>query len=223
MGTVLRTYTRARILDVVDTIKQSMVKVILAFVPEGDLYPLMQEVVLQNITGIQWIASEAWITAARPSTPEIYRSFGGTIGFVVRKAAIPRFEPFLRGISPYADPSAGFIRDFWEIMAGCRPLAPGQVQGGVAGGVAGGGAGGVKWCSGTETLAGSSNVFFNVTQLRVAYNVYNAVYAIAHALHNLIFCQTYGESPVMPCVNVSQIQPKQVRQTATNTSAVLHE
>ncbi|XP_062329927.1 extracellular calcium-sensing receptor [Osmerus eperlanus] len=201
VGTVLRTYTRARILDVVDTIKQSMVKVILAFVPEGDLYPLMQEVVLQNITGIQWIASEAWITAARPSTPEIYRSFGGTIGFVVRKVAIPRFEPFLRGISPYADPSAGFIRDFWEIMAGCRPLARSGARSGGEG---------VKWCSGTETLAGSSDVFFNVTQLRVAYNVYNAVYAIAHALHNLIFCQTYGESLEMPCVNVSQIQPKQV-------------
>ncbi|XP_074496894.1 extracellular calcium-sensing receptor-like [Sebastes fasciatus] len=116
VGTILRTYTMDKILDVVEMIKQSTVKVILAFVPEGDFYPLMKEVVKQNITGIQWIASEAWITAARPSTPEIYRAFGGALGFVVQKMAIPNLKPFLTGISPYADPTAAFVRDFWEIM-----------------------------------------------------------------------------------------------------------
>ncbi|XP_075956731.1 extracellular calcium-sensing receptor-like [Anarhichas minor] len=116
VGTILRTYTMDKILDVVEMIKQSAVKVILAFVPEGDFYPLMKEVVKQNITGIQWIASEAWITATRPSTPEIYRAFGGALGFVVKKMAIPNLKQFLTGISPYTDPSATFVRDFWEIM-----------------------------------------------------------------------------------------------------------
>ncbi|XP_027136154.1 extracellular calcium-sensing receptor-like [Larimichthys crocea] len=116
VGTILRTYTMDKILDVVEMIKQSTVKVILAFVPEGDFYPLMKEVVKQNITGIQWIASEAWITASRPSTPEMYRAFGGALGFVVQKMAIPNLKPFLTDISPYTDPRAGFVRDFWEIM-----------------------------------------------------------------------------------------------------------
>ncbi|XP_068440258.1 extracellular calcium-sensing receptor [Clinocottus analis] len=116
VGTILRTYTMDKILDVVEMIKQSAVKVILAFVPEGDFYPLMKEVVKQNITGIQWIASEAWITATRPSTPEIYQAFGGALGFVVQKMAIPNLQHFLTGISPYADPSAAFVRDFWEVM-----------------------------------------------------------------------------------------------------------
>nr|AEB77814.1 olfactory receptor family C subfamily 3 member 1 [Salmo salar] len=116
VGTVLRTYPSSKILDVVDMIKQSTVQVILSFVPEGDLYPLMREVVRQNITHIQWIASEAWITAARPSTPEIYSSFGGAIGFVVRKMAIPKLRHFLMGISPYTDRKAAFVRDFWEKM-----------------------------------------------------------------------------------------------------------
>ncbi|XP_075330723.1 extracellular calcium-sensing receptor-like [Odontesthes bonariensis] len=114
--TVLRTYPVNRILDVVEIIKQSTVKVILAFVPEGDFYPLMKEVVKQNITGIQWIASEAWITAPRPSTPEMYQAFGGALGFVVQKMAIPKLKPFLTAISPYTDPSAAFVKDFWEIM-----------------------------------------------------------------------------------------------------------
>ncbi|XP_013763543.1 extracellular calcium-sensing receptor-like [Pundamilia nyererei] len=116
VGTILRTYTKDRFLKVVEIIKQSTVKVILAFVPEGDFYPLMQEIVNQNITGIQWIASEAWITASRPSTPEIYTAFGGTLGFVVQKMAIPNFKHFLTSISPYTDPHAPFVKDFWEII-----------------------------------------------------------------------------------------------------------
>ncbi|XP_053176080.1 extracellular calcium-sensing receptor-like [Scomber japonicus] len=116
VGTILRTYTMDKILDVVEMIKQSTVEVILAFVPEGDLYPLMKEIVKQNITGIQWIGSEAWITATRPSTPETYKAFGGALGFVVKKMAIPNLKPFLTGISPYTDPAAAFVRDFWEIM-----------------------------------------------------------------------------------------------------------
>uniref|UniRef100_A0A8D3BQI2 Olfactory receptor C family, n1 n=1 Tax=Scophthalmus maximus TaxID=52904 RepID=A0A8D3BQI2_SCOMX len=166
VGTILRTHTMDKILDVVEMIKQSTVKVILAFIPEGDFYPLMKEVVKQNITGIQWIASEAWITAPRPSTPEIYKAFGGALGFVVQKMAIPNLKPFLTGISPHADPSGAFVRNFWEIMVGCRSVLPGN-----------------------ETLLYSQDMFFNVTQLRVSYNVYKAVYAIAHALHQLVFCQ----------------------------------
>lgn len=193
-----------KILDVVEMIKQSTVKVILAFVPEGDFYPLMKEVVKQNITGIQWIASEAWITAARPSTPEIYRAFGGALGFVVQKMAIPNLKPFLTGISPYADPTAAFVRDFWEIMVGCRPVLPGEHTGTDA-----------EICTGYETLTNSQDMFFNVTQLRVSYNVYKAVYSIAHALHQLVFCKPVGEKTVRPCLNISEIQPKEVRNGAS--------
>lgn len=200
VGTILRTYTRDKILDVVEMIKESTVKVILAFVPEGDFYPLMKEIVKQNITGIQWIASEAWITAPRPSTPEIYQAFGGALGFVVQKMAIPNLKPFLTGISPYTDPDAAFVRDFWEIMVGCRAVSPGEHTATTA-----------DVCTGNETLINSQDVFFNVTELRVSYNVYTAVYAIAHALHKLVFCHPAGEKPVRPCLNISEIQSQQVR------------
>ncbi|XP_030600131.1 extracellular calcium-sensing receptor [Archocentrus centrarchus] len=116
VGTILRTYTKEKFLEVVEMIKQSTVKIILAFVPEGDFYPLMKEVVNQNITGIQWIASEAWITAPRPSTIEIYTAFGGALGFVGQKMAIPNFKQFLTSINPYTDPHSPFMREFWEIM-----------------------------------------------------------------------------------------------------------
>ncbi|KAL3991807.1 hypothetical protein ACER0C_011432 [Sarotherodon galilaeus] len=201
VGTILRTHTKDRFLKVVEIIKQSSVKVILAFVPEGDFYPLMKEIVNQNITGIQWIASEAWITASRPSTPEIYTAFGGALGFVVKKMAIPNFKHFLTSISPYTDPHAPFVRDFWQIMVGCMPVLPGARTSTDDT---------TKRCIGNETLMNSDDVFFNVTELRVTYNVYKAVYAIAHALHQLVFCQPVGAKTVNPCVNLSEIQPKEV-------------
>uniref|UniRef100_A0A8C5HNG0 Extracellular calcium-sensing receptor-like n=1 Tax=Gouania willdenowi TaxID=441366 RepID=A0A8C5HNG0_GOUWI len=208
VGTVLRTYSMDKILDVVEMIKQSTVKVILAFVPEGDLYPLMKEVVKQNITGIQWIASEAWITAARPSTPEMYRAFGGALGFVVQKVEIPNLKPFLTSISPYKDPNAAFVGDFWEVMVGCRPNLPGTQTVTVKT---------KKFCTGNETLENFQDVFFDVTHLRVSYNVYNAVYAVAHALHHLLFCKKPGEKAEKLCFNISEIQPKQVRSRGENT------
>ncbi|XP_075891892.1 extracellular calcium-sensing receptor-like [Nelusetta ayraudi] len=195
VGTILLTYPMEKIMEVVEMIKLSSVKVILAFVPEFDFYPLMVEVVKQNITGIQWIASEAWITATQLSTPEMYRAFGGALGFVVQKMAIPKLKPFLADISPDTDPGAAFVRDFWQTMVGCRPQDhTGAMK---------------ETCSGDEAV-NFQDVFFNVTQLRVSYNVYKAVYAIAHALHQLIFCKAVGEQPVQPCLDISQIHPKEV-------------
>ncbi|KAM9318696.1 extracellular calcium-sensing receptor-like [Pholidichthys leucotaenia] len=201
VGTVKRTYGRDKILDVVELIKSSTVKVILAFSPEGDFTPLMKEVVKQNITGIQWIGSEAWITAPQPSTPEIYQAFGGALGFALQKMAIPNLEQFLKGINPFTDPQAAFVKEFWEIMVGCTPVLPGIHMSTE---------GRNKMCRGNETLENSRDVFFNVTQLRVSYNVYKGVYAIANALHQLIFCQPAGEMRVKPCLNLSDIQPKEV-------------
>lgn len=204
VGTVLCTYPVEKILKVVEMIERSTVKVILAFVPEGDFYPLMEEIVKQKVTGFQWIASEAWITATRPSTPEMYQAFGGALGFVVQKMAIPDLNPFLTNISPYTDPSAAFIKEFWKIIVGCTPVSPDIDTYSDPEKTS-------KICTGNETLVHSQDVFFNVTELRVTYNVYKAVYAIAHALHKLVFCKPAGEKEMTQCMNVSDIQPKEVK------------
>ncbi|XP_055370110.1 extracellular calcium-sensing receptor-like [Betta splendens] len=200
VGTILRTYSLDKILNVVEMIKQSTVKVILAFATEGDFYPLMKELVKHNITGIQWLSTDDWVTPPEPSTLKIYHALDGALAFLGKKTAIPNLKPFLTSISPYKDPSKAFVRDFWEIMVGCRPVLPGEnIELNVT----------YKICSGNETTD-SQHTFFNVTELRDPYNVYKAVYVIAHALHQLLFCKPAAEKAVKLCLNISELQPKQV-------------
>ncbi|XP_072329546.1 extracellular calcium-sensing receptor-like isoform X1 [Scyliorhinus torazame] len=195
---VLRTYPEERILKIVDVIKLSTAKVILAFASEGDLYPLLKEIVHQNITGIQWIASEAWITATRPSTKHNFKSLGGTIGFASHKMAIPELRHFLMSLRPTAYFTGGFVNAFWEAMFGCTFNRGISVLS-------------TKQCTGHENLLKANDSFFDVTHLRVSYNVYKAVYAIAHGLHSLLFCEDESMGPYL-CANVSNIKPWQLFQ-----------
>ncbi|KAF7644418.1 hypothetical protein LDENG_00222350, partial [Lucifuga dentata] len=208
VGTILHTYNMEKIRNVVKMIKQSNVKVILAFVSLIDFYLLTEEVVKQNITGIQWIGTDSWITNEQLPTTEYYHSFGGSIGFMVEKMAMPKLKPFLTNISPYTDTGTAFVGDFWEIMVGCRP----PVSEGLP----------TKICTGNESLMNFQHVFFNVSQLRGSYNVYKAVYAVAHALHHLVFCEPVGRKAVRPCFNVSEIQPKQVTDHLHKVNFVNH-
>ncbi|XP_072895142.1 extracellular calcium-sensing receptor-like [Hemitrygon akajei] len=195
--TILRTYPKERILKIVDTIKTSTAKVILAFTSEGDFYPLLREIVHQNITGIQWIASEAWITAARPSTKENFKSLGGAIGFASHKMKIPKFQEFLLSLRP-PNSTDSFITAFWETLFGCTFKA--KIQDSKFN---------TERCSGKENLQEVNNSFFDTSELRVSYNVYKAVYAIAHGLHSLLSCQNnlLGDNL---CTNISNIQPWQL-------------
>ncbi|XP_072551956.1 extracellular calcium-sensing receptor-like [Salminus brasiliensis] len=198
VGKVLRTYPQSKILEVVEMIKKSSVKVILAVVTEGDLYPLMQEVVRQNITGIQWIASVPWITADKPTTPEMFKSFGGTIGFMVRKTTILKLGHVLKELNPYQYPESGFVSDFWETMVGCRPISSVNIL-----------TNSTKICTGDEKVD-YTNKFYDVTQLGASYKVHQAVHAIAHVLHWIVFCERPGGNVSRKCLNVSEITPELV-------------
>ncbi|XP_072113025.1 extracellular calcium-sensing receptor-like [Mobula birostris] len=191
--TILRTDPKERILKIVDTIKTSTVKVILAFASEGDFYPLLREIVHQNMTGIQWIASEAWITAARPSTKENFKSLGGAIGFASHKMKIPEFQKFLFSLPP-PNSTDSFITAFWETLFGCTFKADTHDS---------------KRCSGKENLQQVNNTFFDTSDLRASYNVYKAVYAIAHAPHSLLPCRNKLLGSNL-CTNISNVQPWQL-------------
>uniref|UniRef100_A0A4W3GV01 Extracellular calcium-sensing receptor-like n=1 Tax=Callorhinchus milii TaxID=7868 RepID=A0A4W3GV01_CALMI len=192
-----------KVLQIVDTIKKSSARVIVLFAGEVDAIPLAKEVVRQNLTDRQWLASEAWSTGTLLATKENLPSFGGTIGFAIHKGEIPGLKEFLLKVHPSSAPGHTLIKRFWEELFGCSFYSLDNTTSSTISEPA---------CTGQEDLEETNNVYSDVSELRASYNVYKAVDAIAHALHNLLACETrQGPFVDKSCANISSFEPWQVR------------
>lgn len=52
------------------------------------------------MTGLQWIASEAWASAAVLQIPQLMPYLGGTLGIAIRRGEIPGLRDFLLHVRP---------------------------------------------------------------------------------------------------------------------------
>ncbi|XP_029571792.1 extracellular calcium-sensing receptor-like [Salmo trutta] len=189
---------------IVGEIKSSTARVVVVFSNEAYLLPLVDEVVVQNVKGLQWIASEAWSTSSVFHTPRLMPYLGGTLGIAIRRGEIPGLKDYLLSIrpddQPANNPGNNMVRQFWEAVFGCRLEPP-------AGWVEAGG----DVCTGQEDLRDVETDCGDVSQLRPEYNVYKAVYALAHALHDLLQCVP-GRGPFSGhrCASLQRLEPWQV-------------
>ena len=183
---------------VVETVKYSTSKVIMAFMSHREMKLLVEELYKQNITGLQWVGSDAWITDQSLTDSEGHSILVGSLGFVVSRAKIPGLEQHLRQLHPSQFPDSQFVRDFWEDMFDCALNGSPNTQ--------------RKPCRGSESLQNVKSYFTDVSKLRFSNNVYKSVYAVAHALNNLVTCEE-GNGPFAngSCANTEYIQPWQVR------------
>ncbi|XP_051778485.1 extracellular calcium-sensing receptor-like [Erpetoichthys calabaricus] len=200
-----------KIFQIVNSIKQSSAKVVVIFAPEVELMPLVQEIVHQNITSIQWIASEAWSTSTVLASKENFISFGGTIGVAVRRGLIPGLQNFLLQVQPDFDPDNNLSVQFWEALFDCQFQENKMIQNSTI-------APAMKKCTGEEEIISLKTAYSDVSELRVSYNVYKAVYALAHALHNLMSCKN-GKGPFegRTCADIANVQPWQVLEVSFTT------
>ncbi|XP_059187623.1 extracellular calcium-sensing receptor-like [Centropristis striata] len=167
---------------IVNLIKKSTARVVIVFAHEIHMINLMEEVVRQNVTGLQWIASEAWTSVSLLQTPRLMPYLGGTLGIAIRRGEIPGLREFLLQIRPdlHYNNSYGnnIVNQFWEYTFQCRFAPP------PAGWVEAGGA----LCTAQEDLENAETELFDVSELRPEYNVYKAVYALAYALDDMLHC-----------------------------------
>nr|XP_029529918.1 extracellular calcium-sensing receptor-like [Oncorhynchus nerka] len=195
--------SKRQIRHIVDTIKGSTARVVVAFVGFlGHSGALMEEVVRQNITDKQWIASDAWVTYSTIASPKNLPSLAGTIGFALKKADIPGLGPFLTRLHPDGDyqKSDPFLRELWEEMFGCSlgvdpsVTLPSRRQ-----------------CTGSEVIREGESQYADVSQLRASYNVYKAVYAIAYAIQDMMACRPGdGVFNGGQCPDIRKLQPSQI-------------
>nr|XP_029527977.1 extracellular calcium-sensing receptor-like [Oncorhynchus nerka] len=189
---------------IVGEIKSSSARVVVVFSVEAYLLPLVDEVVVQNVKGLQWIASEAWSSSSVFHTPRLMPYLGGTLGIAIRRGEIPGLRDFLLSIRPNDhpdnNPGNNMVRQFWEAVFGCRLEPP-------AGWVEAGG----DVCTGQEDLRDVETNYGEVSELRPEYSAYKAVYALAHALHDLLQCVP-GRGPFSghSCASLQRLEPWQL-------------
>ena len=69
--------------------------VIILYSNEQDAFPLVEEILQQNVTGKTWIATSDWIKSKLYSSSKYAHILQGTMGFVQVFGEIPRFYEFL--------------------------------------------------------------------------------------------------------------------------------
>ncbi|XP_077774171.1 vomeronasal type-2 receptor 26-like [Podarcis muralis] len=121
--------------------------------------------------------AKVWITTAQIDFP-LYRwqslittdlqTFHGAISFAIHSEEIQDFKYFLRGVYPNWAKEDGFIKDFWQQAFGCS-FSNSTITG--------------KICTEEEMLESLPTPYFETSMTGHSYSIYNAVYALAHALH----------------------------------------
>ncbi|KAL3991741.1 transcription factor TFIIIB component B'' [Sarotherodon galilaeus] len=190
---------------IVDVMKTSTARVVIVFEHPSRMIHLIDEVVRQNVTGLQWIASVALTESAVLQKPHYMPYLGGILGITIRQGEIPGLREFLLQIHPELHHNSSYrnslVNQFWEFTFQCR-FAPAP-----AGWLEGGGA----LCTGHEDLGNVDNEYLDISNLRTEYNVYKAVYALAYSLDDMLRCKP-GRGPFSgnSCVSLQSLEPWQL-------------
>uniref|UniRef100_A0A665TEB0 Extracellular calcium-sensing receptor-like n=1 Tax=Echeneis naucrates TaxID=173247 RepID=A0A665TEB0_ECHNA len=92
---------------IIEIIKHSTSKVILAFMSHREIKLLAAELYRHNVKGLQWVGSDAWITDHSLTDSEGHSILVGSLGFVVSRAHIQGLEEHLRQLHPSQKPCSG--------------------------------------------------------------------------------------------------------------------
>ncbi|MBN3308581.1 CASR protein, partial [Amia calva] len=193
---IYRTYSHRKFVEIVNIIKQSSSKVIVVFASYIDMEFLVKELLIQNVTGFQWVGSVPWISDRYLGSKERFKILGGATGFVVKNTDIPGLKEFLLSVHSSGAPKEGWFKRLWESVFKCTLTQENDATN--------------NPCTGQENEL--NNKYSDVSDLSVPINVYKAVYAVAHSLHALIKCnEDQGTFHDKKCTR-KKIEPLQVLQ-----------
>ncbi|XP_061447714.1 vomeronasal type-2 receptor 26-like [Rhineura floridana] len=123
--------------------------------------------------GKVWIITSHWDFASVSIQKDWnIETFHGSISFTVHSNKPLGFRKFIQMLHPSWAKGDVFIQDFWEQAFSCSlQIFKGQEEKQK------------KTCTGEEDVETLSGILFETHMTGHSYNVYNAVYAVAHALH----------------------------------------
>ncbi|KAM6371483.1 taste receptor type 1 member 1 [Pluvialis apricaria] len=144
------------------------VNVTVVFSNRKSACPFFEVVVQRNVTGMVWVGSEDWSLAQTIWQVPGIQSIGSVIGMSVEKteyAMLERFESWKAAEESAADGCAGRT-EAGEGIGGSAQLDCTQR------------------CTSCQLLATVPDMY----DAQASFNVYSAVYAVAHGLHDLLGC-----------------------------------
>nr|XP_028560727.1 vomeronasal type-2 receptor 26-like [Podarcis muralis] len=123
-----------------------------------------------------------------------FQLFEGALSFTIHSAEIQGFKDFLQIVKPGWNQEDGFLKDFWEQAFNCLfPDSQELIEVG-------------ETCTGEERLENLPASIFEMHMTGHSYSIYNAVYAVAHALH-AIESSRYKHRPIMSGKSLQDLQP----------------
>ncbi|XP_060778998.1 extracellular calcium-sensing receptor-like [Neoarius graeffei] len=171
-----RTYSQEKVLRIIEQIKSSTSRVIVGFVTPWDLEILLHVLSEHNITGFQWVGSEAWIADLKAATLDKDNILQGAIGLAIPKTTVTGLKDFILDIKPLKVVGKAIFRKFWEALFTCTHTVHNNSEN-------------IPVCTGEEEVSEIANTFTDMSLMPIFSNVYKGVYAVAHALHDFLGCK----------------------------------
>uniref|UniRef100_A0A670Z1C8 G-protein coupled receptors family 3 profile domain-containing protein n=1 Tax=Pseudonaja textilis TaxID=8673 RepID=A0A670Z1C8_PSETE len=121
----------------------------------------------------------------------------GALTFATYSSEITGFQHFLQTRNHFSSKEDGFIKNVWEQAFAC--VFPNLSENKETEGV----------CTGREKLERLPGTFFEMRMTSHSYSIYNAVYAVAQALHAMMFGQQHRQKLNGRKLNLQDLQPIQ--------------
>ncbi|XP_070795207.1 vomeronasal type-2 receptor 26-like [Pituophis catenifer annectens] len=121
-----------------------------------------------------WVLTSHWKLSVvkNQGIRKAVKPFHGALHFRPHTGEVSEFSPFLLSLDPLKPEGDLFLLLCWERLFGCMMEKPGRIL-----------PKGVKPCTGKENLQNLPSYIFETSMEGESYNIYNAVYAVGHALH----------------------------------------
>ncbi|XP_039865449.1 vomeronasal type-2 receptor 1-like [Simochromis diagramma] len=172
-----RTDPYEKIQKIIETIKASTSKVIIAFLSHMDMDVLINKLSVHGLTGYQWVGSESWISDSQIAAMDIHHILDGAIGLSIPKAHVTGLKEFILNVKSLNSSNNELFIEFWETLFSCKFKELNST------------AENPRECTGHEDMTGVQNSFTDMSLMSIFNNVYKGVYAVAHALHNILSCK----------------------------------
>ncbi|XP_029435493.1 extracellular calcium-sensing receptor-like [Rhinatrema bivittatum] len=202
------------VMRLVKTVRQSSAKVIVVYSHVSSVAPIFKAVAKEKIQGKVWVGTNAFIITPDYFPDDTWQSLNGTLAMALHVKDIHGFKDFVYSIHPSTSKDDIFIKSFWEKAFSCTWQEDIHNQTQMINISRG-----PSFCTGTEKVEHIDPALFDFNNLRYTYNAYLAVYAFAHALHNLLSCKTDdGSLSTGSCDTIDKIHPLQVPKSVCSAS-----